>query len=71
MMREPLLPLAVSLPCARSRRVRWVLLLTLCVIAMSCGGCSFLEDEFTWLDRAAPSTSEAPDAAPSGLQAGY
>lgn len=31
-----------------------------------CAGCSFLENEFTWLDRAAPHAVAAPDAAADG-----
>lgn len=30
-------------------------------------GCRFLADEFTWLDRAAPSALAVPDAPVSGL----
>lgn len=50
---------------SRSRH-RWAAVVLLLGLLLPCGGCTFLQDEFTWLDRAAPGTSKAPDAAPSG-----
>jgi len=48
------------------RRAR--LLAGLCVLASLCaGGCRFLADEFTWLDRRAPGAIAVPDAPLSGL----
>ena len=39
----------------------------LCVCALVlAGGCRFLADEFTWLDRAAPGTEVPPDAPVTG-----
>lgn len=34
-------------------------------LLLPAGGCTFLADEFTMLDRRAPSTQKAPDAAVS------
>lgn len=48
-----------------SRR-RWAAVALLLGLFLPCSGCTFLQDEFTWLDRAAPGTSKVPDAAPSG-----
>lgn len=31
-------------------------------LALGCAGCNLLANEFTWIDRAAPSTERAPDA---------
>ena len=71
MMRESPPRLAASPSRARPRRSRWTLRLLLLAVGLPCGGCNFLEDEFTWLDRRAPSTARAPDAAPSGTEAGH
>lgn len=49
---------------ARARRRRGWLLLVLPIVG---GGCSFLTDEFTWLDRAGPVAAGAPDAPVSVL----
>jgi hypothetical protein len=53
-----------------ARRRRWTLRLLLLAVALPSAGCSFFEDEFTWLDRRAPVTLKAPDAPPSGTEAG-
>ena len=53
-------------PSFRSR-VRALLVFAACGLA---GGCSFLADEFTWLDRAAPKLTTAPDAAVPGDRPG-
>ena len=68
MMRDPLPRPAASPACVR--RSRRTLRLLLLAVALPCGGCNFFEDEFTWLDRRAPSTLVAPDAPPSVLEAG-
>ena len=48
------------------RRVR--LLAGCCLLASLCaGGCRFLADEFTWLDRRAPGAVAVPDAPLSGV----
>jgi len=47
------------------RRVAACLLLF--AVASSAAGCRFLADEFTWLDRRAPTACRAPDAPVSGL----
>lgn len=39
--------------------------LWLCV-CFAAAGCSFLANEFTWLDRVGPAVREAPDATASG-----
>ena len=50
----------------RGRRRLLAACLCLCAAAVT-GGCRFLADEFTWLDRAAPTSTVAPDAPVSGL----
>lgn len=40
----------------------------LVALSLPAAGCSFLADEFTWLNRRAPSTLAAPDA-PQSLEA--
>jgi len=71
----PLLPVALSrrtTSCRMTARpARGLVRLLVLALALPCGGCSIFEDEFTWLDRAAPSTQKAPDAAPSGIEAGH
>ena len=65
-------PLPLDAPSRRPARCKpWRVRLLVLTVALPCGGCSIFEDEFTWLDRAAPSTMKAPDAAPSGLEAGH
>jgi hypothetical protein len=51
----------------RSRRPLALLAFAL-LASLSLGGCSFLADEFTTLDRAAPSALIAPDAPTNGLE---
>lgn len=51
-------------PCRPFRRAVRLAALALAALA---AGCSFVEDEFTWLDRAAPSTQVPPGAPPSGV----
>jgi hypothetical protein len=57
----PELPFRTS-PVAFPRPIRRLGTLWLLVLALPVGGCSFLQDEFTSFDRAAPSTAKAPDA---------
>lgn len=56
-------PLAVRLRQIRPRQsgLAWLLL----GLLLPAGGCTFLADEFTWLDRSAPSAQKTPDAAVS------
>ena len=65
MTHEPTTP-AVRPQQTRPRQVRlqqcalaWLLL----GLLLPAGGCTFLADEFTMLDRSAPSTQKSPDAA--------
>ena len=53
---KPETPMPRPLPGAR-RLLRFLWLPLLFCTA----GCSLLEDEFTWLDRAAPASLRAPD----------
>ena len=55
----------VALPPRRVAR-RTVRLLSVLLAALGAGSCSFLADEFTWLDRAGPVADPAATAAPSG-----
>jgi hypothetical protein len=57
------------LPAARGRAPRRALLVLL--VLLPAGGCRFLADEFTWLDRASPAAIEAPDAPVSGGEAAH
>ncbi len=56
-------------PEPKRRSTARALAAVLLATALLCGGCSALADEFSWLDRAAPSTADPPDAPPSGLEA--
>lgn len=53
-------------PQRRPRRSRLRRLLTCCAL-LATGGCSFLSDEFTMLDRMAAAAAVAPDVPPSGV----
>lgn len=46
----------------RTRGARRVVGVILFVLCLPCSGCSLLMDEFTWLDKAAPTPHRAPDA---------
>ncbi len=41
--------------------------LAMLVVCLAAGGCNFLLDEFTYLDRAAPAPVRPPDAPCPGL----
>lgn len=47
--------------CSRAR-CRWLLSLGLLLLALPAAGCSLLEDEFSFLDRAAPANARSPDS---------
>jgi len=56
--------------CRAGTAPRWrAALVTLLLAGVACaaGGCRFLADEFTWLDRRAPAARTVPDAPVSGL----
>ncbi|MCC7399662.1 MAG: hypothetical protein IT455_21540 [Planctomycetes bacterium] len=51
-------------PDARASRLRRLLA---CCALFVAGGCRFLSDEFTMLDRMAATAAVAPDAPPTGV----
>ncbi|MCC7064961.1 MAG: hypothetical protein IT456_19280 [Planctomycetes bacterium] len=55
-------PEPTSIRPSRQWLPRGLLLLGLWLLALPAAGCSLLEDEFSFLDRAAPASAKAPDS---------